>query len=119
MPFVRRRCGTVVYGLLRSDSKPGAGRAWPQASQRLAPTRRRSTVRVGAWRCHARAPILVASSAQHGLRRRLDSQHLNLLAVDQIADARAEVVLPIVALVHRLVEPLALLLAVEAPDPEV
>src|SRR5215467_10736201 len=48
-----------------------------------------------------------------------DAGDLDLLPVDQGGDARGDLVLPVVALVDGVVEPLALRLALEAADPHV
>src|SRR5256885_14576365 len=53
------------------------------------------------------------------MRRGHDTLNLDLLAVDQRADLRRDLVLPVVALVDEIVEALALRLALEAPDPDV
>src|SRR4051812_11771362 len=57
-------------------------------------------------------------SPQNGLRGRLETGHLDLLAVDQLTHARPDVVLPGVVLVDRLVQVLPLLFALEATQPD-
>jgi len=65
------------------------------------------------------APLTGSGSLDHGMRRRHDARHLDLLTVDHLPDAGGDLVLPVVALVDRVVEPLALRLALEAADPDV
>src|SRR5262249_5119979 len=55
----------------------------------------------------------------HRVRRGHDAGDLDLLTVDQRRDLGGDLVLPVVALVHEVVEPLALLLVLEASDPHV
>src|SRR5919109_3584795 len=52
-------------------------------------------------------------------RRGEQAGHLDLLAIDERRNARRDLVLPVVALVDEVVEALALLLVLEAPDPHV
>src|SRR5229473_2133689 len=68
----------------------------------------------------ASGPSRVATgSLDRRARRRGQARHLDLLAVDHGADPRGDLVLPVVGLVDRVVEPLALRLALEAADPDV
>src|SRR5215471_17451190 len=55
----------------------------------------------------------------HGVRGGHDARDLDLLPVDQGGNARPNLVLPVVALVDGVVEPLALRLTLEATDPHV
>src|SRR5882762_6084612 len=54
-----------------------------------------------------------------GPRGRDDAGHDILLAVEQVRDARRDLLLPMVAFIHRLVERLALPLAFEAAHPDI
>src|SRR5262245_37120873 len=55
----------------------------------------------------------------HRVRGRDQAGHLDLFAIDHRGHLRRDLVLPVVALVDGVVEPLALSLALEAPDPDV
>src|SRR5262245_40819227 len=55
----------------------------------------------------------------HRVRRGDQARHLDQLAIDHGGNPRRDLVLPVVALVHGVVEALALLLVLEAADPHV
>src|SRR5262249_50612669 len=55
----------------------------------------------------------------HGVRGGHDAGDLHLLTIQHGGNARGDLVLPVVALVNDVVEPLALRLALEATDPHV
>src|SRR5690242_14033413 len=59
------------------------------------------------------------ASAKHRPGCRIEPFDLDLLELDQLADAWAQHVLPVVVPVERIVEANALLLAVESADPDV
>src|SRR5258705_5268266 len=61
----------------------------------------------------------IASLLDDRVRRRDDAGDLDLLAVDQSRDLGRDLVLPVVALVHGVVESLALAFVLEAADPHV
>src|SRR6476660_9237829 len=79
------------------------------------------------WRWASVSAAAGASAPSRAARGSLDrrarcrgqARHLDLLAVDHLRNPRRDVVLPVVALVDRVVEPLALRLALEAADPHV
>src|SRR5262245_14905233 len=60
-----------------------------------------------------------ATLLDNGVRRRDQARDLDLLAIDQVRHPRRDLVLPVVALVHDVVKPLALGLALEAAQPHV
>src|SRR5207302_228857 len=60
-----------------------------------------------------------ATLLDNRVRRRHQAGDLDLLAVDQGRDLRRDLVLPVVALVDQVVEPLALGLALESANPDV
>src|SRR5262249_57838966 len=55
----------------------------------------------------------------HRAGRRHQARDLDLFAIDQRRDLRCDLVLPVVALIDGVVEALALLLVLEAADPDV
>src|SRR5262245_60917948 len=54
-----------------------------------------------------------------GQPRRHDALHVDLGAVDELADLWADYILPVIALIHGLVQSFALRLAFEATHPDV
>src|SRR5580765_4989170 len=60
-----------------------------------------------------------ATLLDDGVRRRDQPRDLDLLAIDQARHLRCDLVLPVVTLVHDVVETLALGLALEAAEPHV
>src|SRR5437867_4503869 len=69
------------------------------------------------WPCRPRSPSRPLLDDR--VRRRHHARDLDLLPVDQGWDSRGDLVLPVVALVHEVVEALALLLVLESADPDV
>src|SRR2546428_6867769 len=110
-----------------SATAPPAGDCRPPRVPRLWPARRRSRGRYPGWlrsrsrpdpgACRPRSPSRPLLDDR--VRRRHHARDLDLLPVDQGWDSRGDLVLPVVALVHEVVEALALLLVLESADPDV
>src|SRR2546428_982808 len=110
-----------------TGSSAPAGDCRPPRVPRLWPARRRSRGRYPGWlrsrsrpepgACRPRSPS--RQLLDDRVRRRHHARDLDLLPVDQGWDSRGDLVLPVVALVHEVVEALALLLVLESADPDV
>src|SRR5215472_1035468 len=79
---------------------------------------------VGPGRTASRQPAMFGDSGQRRLAkrgpwRRNHPRYHHLLPIQHLRDARCDRVLPVVALVDSLVEPLAILLAFKSADPDV
>src|SRR5262245_54244418 len=113
----RSRSSTV--GALRADARPmrNVELAFVRA---IAPPLPASDDRPGG----SAAPVAPAGDRRaglldHGAGRRHEPRDPDLLAVDHRRDLGRDLVLPVIALVHGVVEALALRLALEATEPDV